>query len=77
MVIINPGKKQPKDYAVFRCAVCECEWAEETTKISWVVKKIGPIPMIDHTTYRMQCPNCNTQTATHRVDRLVLKEGGE
>lgn len=76
MTIIKPGKKQLKYYAMFKCSVCECEWAEETKKINWVKRNFDQMLMIDHTEYIMRCPCCSTQTATHKVDLIALEEGG-
>lgn len=75
MIIIKRGKKQPKDYAMFQCAVCECEWAEEAKKVNEIEESFDPMRMIRNTMYVMRCPCCGTKTATYRVERIVLEEG--
>lgn len=75
MKIIKQGKKQPKNYAMFRCAVCECEWAEEAKIVTEIVENYDPMRMITKTMYVMKCPCCGTKTTTYRVERIVLEEG--
>lgn len=73
MIIIKQGKKLPKDYAMFYCSVCECEWAMEAKMVSETEESFDTLNWIRRTMYIMKCPCCNTRTVTYRVEHTVLE----